>query len=59
MLVCKEGERQHDSVGFRTLGPVGFKFNPGFFFLCSKEFSRVIFSVILGASNHHLVDKKN
>ena len=37
----------------------GFKFNPGFFFLRSKGFSRVIFSVILIASNHQLVDKKN
>ena len=30
-----------------------------FFFLCSKAFSRIIFPVIFGASNHHLVDKKN
>ena len=28
--------------------------NPGFFFLCSKAFSRIIFSVIFRASNHHL-----
>ena len=33
--------------------------NPGFFFLCSKAFSRIIFSVIFRASNHQLVDKKN
>ena len=37
----------------------GLALNPGFFFLCSKAFSRIIFSVILRASNHHLVDKKN
>ena len=35
------------------------KINPGFFFLCSKAFSRIIFSVIFRASNHQLVDKKN
>ena len=34
-------------------------FNPGFFFLCSKAFSQIIFSVIFRASNHQLVDKKN
>ena len=33
--------------------------NPGFFFLSSKAFSRIIFSVIFGTSNHQLVDKKN
>ena len=33
--------------------------NPGFFFLCSKAFSPIIFSVIFRASNHQLVDKKN
>ena len=33
--------------------------NPGFSFLCSKAFSRIIFSVIFRASNHQLVDKKN
>ena len=31
----------------------------GFFFLCSKEFSRRILSVIFRASNHQPVDKKN
>ena len=30
-----------------------------FFFLCSKAFSRIIFSVILKASNRQLLDKKN
>ena len=44
--------------GRLALNP-GLKFNPGFFLLCSKAFSRVIFSVILRASNHQLVDKKN
>jgi len=34
-------------------------FNPSFFFLCSKAFFRIIFSVILRAPNHQLVDKKN
>ena len=33
--------------------------NPDFFFLCSKTFSLLIFSVIFRASNHQLVDKKN
>ena len=33
--------------------------NPGFFFLCSKAFTRIIFSVIFRASNHQLVDKSN
>ena len=39
--------------------------NPGlnltlvFFFLCSKAFSRIIFSLIFTAPNHQLVDKKN
>ena len=33
-------------------------FNPSFFFLCSKAFSRIIFSVILRAPNHQLEDKK-
>ena len=33
--------------------------NLGFFFLCSKAFSRIIFSVIFRAFNHQLVDKKN
>ena len=33
--------------------------NPGLFFLCSKAFSRIIFSVIFRTSNHQLVDKKN
>ena len=39
--------------------------NPGLnltrvsFLLCSKVFSRIIFSVIFRASNHQLVDKKN
>ena len=33
--------------------------NLGFFFLCSKPFSQIVFSVIFRASNHQLVDKKN
>ena len=33
--------------------------NPGFSFLCSKAFSRIIFSVIFRAFNLQLVDKKN
>ena len=32
--------------------------NLGFFFLCSKAFSRIIFCAIFRASNHQLVDKK-
>ena len=52
----------------RTKGPVvrrpisakpGVKLNPDFIFLCSKEFSRNIFSVIFSGSNHQLEDKKN
>ena len=37
----------------------GLNLTPGFFFLCSKAFSRIIFSVILRASKDQLVDKKN
>ena len=33
--------------------------NPGFFFLCSKAFSRIIFCAIFRAFDHQLVDKKN
>ena len=33
--------------------------NPGFFFLCSKAFSWIIFCAIFRAFNHQLVDKKN
>ena len=33
-------------------------FNPGLLFLCSKAFSRIIFCVILRASNHQPVDKR-
>ena len=33
--------------------------NPVLFFLCSKAFSWIIFPVIFGASNHHLVDENN
>ena len=33
--------------------------NPGFSFLCSKAFTRIIFSVIFRAANHQLVDEKN
>ena len=33
--------------------------NLGSFFLSSKPFSRIIFSVIFRASNHQFVDKKN
>ena len=29
------------------------------YFLCSKAFCQIIFSVIFRASNHQLVDKKN
>ena len=34
-------------------------FNLGFFSLCSKAFSRIIFCLIFRASIHQLVDKKN
>ena len=42
-------------TGVRTTGPWAQSFNPGFSFLCSKVFSRIIFSVIF----RQLVDKKN
>ena len=45
--------------GRLALKEPGVKFNPGFFFSCSKAFSRIIFSAIFRASNHQLVDKKN
>ena len=35
------------------------KFNPGFFFFCSKAFSWIIFSVIFRAPSHQLADRKN
>ena len=38
---------------------VSVKFNPGFFLLCLKVFSLIIFCAIFRASNHQLVDKKN
>ena len=34
-------------------------FNLGFFFFCSKGFSRIIFSILFRASNHQIVGKKN
>ena len=37
---------------------LGFNFNPGFFFLCSKALSWIIFSDIFRASNHQPVDKR-
>ena len=52
----------------RPLGPVvrrpisanpGLNFNPGFFFFCSKVFSRVISSLLFRASNHQIVGRKN
>ena len=37
----------------------GLNFNPGLFFFCSKEFSRIIFAIFFRPSNHQTVDKKN
>ena len=37
----------------------GLNFNPGFFFFCSKVFSRVISSLLFRASNHQIVGRKN
>ena len=37
----------------------GLNFNPGFFFFCLKAFSQIIFSLLLRASNHQIVGKKN
>ena len=51
-----------------TLGPVvwrpisanpGLNFNLGFFFFCSKVFSRIISSLLSRASNYQIVGKKN
>ena len=36
----------------------GLHFNLGFFFFCSKAFSRIIFSILFRASNHQIVGKK-
>ena len=36
----------------------GLALHPGFFSLCSKAFSRIIFSVTFKASNHQLVGKR-
>ena len=33
-------------------------FNPGFYFFCSKAFSRMIFSILFRVSNSHIVNKK-
>ena len=37
----------------------GLNFNLGFFFFCSKELSRIIFFILLKATNHQIVGKKN
>ena len=50
-------EYASDSLGQLFEGRLAL--NPGFFFLRSKAFSGIIFSVIFRASNHKLVDKKN
>ena len=34
-------------------------FNPGFFFFCSKAFSRVNFIILFRASTHQIIGKKN
>ena len=44
--------------GRLALNP-GLNLTPVSFFLCSKVFSGIIFSVIFRASNHEPVDKKN
>ena len=36
----------------------GLNFNLGFFFFCSKAFSRIIFSILFRASNHQIVGKR-
>ena len=57
-----------DSTQLKLQGPVvrrpistnpGLNFNLGFFFFCSKAFSRIIFSILFRASNHQIVGKKN
>ena len=37
----------------------GLNFNPGFFFLCEKPFSPIIFSIHFRAFNHQIADQKN
>ena len=37
----------------------GLNFNLGFFFFCSKVFSRIIFSILFRATNHQIEGKKN
>ena len=54
---CKCTSKQVNVRAQLFEGRLGFKL--GFFFLCSKAFCRIIFSVIVRASNHQLVDKKN
>ena len=36
----------------------GLNFNLGFLLFCSKEFSRIIFSILYSASNHCIAGKK-
>ena len=36
----------------------GLNFNVGFLLFCSKEFSRIIFSILYSASNHCIAGKK-
>ena len=65
----QDGVENRDKVySFVTQGPVvrrtisanpGLNFNLGFFFFCSKAFSRIIFSILFIASNHQFVGKKN
>ena len=37
----------------------GLNFNPGFIFFCSKAFFRILFCILLRASNHQIVAKTN
>ena len=45
-------------VGRPISANLGLNFNPGFFFFCSKAFSRIIFSLLFRASHHQLQAKR-
>ena len=48
----------HSAVTWAQLFEGRLALNPGFFFLCLKAFSRLIFCAIFRAPNHQLLDKK-
>ena len=48
----------HSTVTWAQLFERRLALNPGFFFLCLKAFSRLLFCAIFRATNHQLLDKK-